>query len=209
MANWPAGLRGPRTGMARSRLHGGSGDPARPEVRRARRARTVRLHPDLVQLFTNWPANRSPRDKLVPLSMRTALRHIGDGIEWAGLVEESLGTGKRRAGAHSLRHSAARHWLMVGKVPAQRGQRVVGPCVCSGDAPDLPAYRGQRLRDGRRAVGFRLGGSFWSGCRRPASGLSFVDGWLGALKTEPTWFPAAELAHVGHDGTASVDYLLG
>ena len=36
----------------------------------------------------------------------------------------------------------------------------------------------KRLRDGRRAVGFRLGGSFWSGCRRPASGLSFVDGWL-------------------------------
>ena len=26
-------------------------------------------------------------------------------------------TGKRRPGAHSLRHSAARHWLMVGKVP--------------------------------------------------------------------------------------------
>ena len=49
--------------------------------------------------------------------MRTALRHIGDGIEWAGLDEESPGTGKRRAGAHSLRHSAARHWLMVGKVP--------------------------------------------------------------------------------------------
>ena len=49
--------------------------------------------------------------------MRTALRHIGDGIEWASLDEESPGTGKRRPGAHSLRHSAARHWLMVGKVP--------------------------------------------------------------------------------------------
>ena len=49
--------------------------------------------------------------------MRTVLRHIGDGIEWAGLDEESPGTGKRRAGAHSLRHSAAWYWLMVGKVP--------------------------------------------------------------------------------------------
>ena len=68
-------------------------------------------------LFTNWPANRAPRDKLVPLSMRTGLRHIGDGIELAGLDEESPGTGRRRAGAHSLRHSAARHWLMVGRVP--------------------------------------------------------------------------------------------
>ena len=77
----------------------------------------MRLHPDLVQLFTNWPANRSPRDKVVSLSMRRALRHIGDGIEWAGLDEETPGTGKRRAGAHSLRHSAARHWLVAGRVP--------------------------------------------------------------------------------------------
>ena len=96
-----------------------SGDPATLLVRKSksRRARTVRLHPDLVQLFTNWPASRSPQDKLVPLSMRTVLRHIGDGIEWAGPDEESPGTGKRRAGAHSLRHSAARHWLRVGNVP--------------------------------------------------------------------------------------------
>ena len=96
-----------------------TGDPATLLVRKSksRRARTVRLHADLVQLFANWPANRSPRDKLVPLSMRTALRHIGDGIEWAGLGEESPGTGQRRAGAHSLRHSAARHWLVAGGVP--------------------------------------------------------------------------------------------
>ena len=95
------------------------GDPATLLIRkcRRRRARTVRLHPDLVQLFTNWPANRSPRDKVVMLSMRTALRHIGDGIQWASLDEESPGTGQRRAGAHSLCHSAARHWLMAGKVP--------------------------------------------------------------------------------------------
>ena len=94
-------------------------DPATLLVRRSktRKVRTVRLHRELVQLFSNWPSNRSPRDKVVTLSMRTALRHIGDGIEWAGLDEESPGTGRRWAGAHSLRHSAARHWLMVGKVP--------------------------------------------------------------------------------------------
>ena len=95
------------------------GEPATLIVRRSksRRARTVRMHPEMVALFTNWPTNRTPRDKVVPLSMRTVLRHIGDGIEWAGLDDESPGTGKRRAGAHALRHSAARHWLMVGRVP--------------------------------------------------------------------------------------------
>ena len=79
--------------------------------------RTVPLHDEMVQLFTNWPVKHSPRDPVVALTMRTALRHIGDGIRWAGLDEESPGTGKRLAGAHSLRHSAARHWLMVGRVP--------------------------------------------------------------------------------------------
>ena len=88
-------------------------------VRRSKsgRARTVPLHGELVQLFTNWPVAHSPRDRVADLTMRTALRHIGDGIRWADLDEESPGTGKRLAGAHSLRHSAARHWLMIGRVP--------------------------------------------------------------------------------------------
>ena len=96
-----------------------SGDPATLLVRRSktRRARTVRLHPELVQLFTNWPANRTPRDKMVALSMRTVPRHIADAVVSSDLDQESPGTGKRLPGAHSLRHSAARHWLMVGKVP--------------------------------------------------------------------------------------------
>ena len=44
-----------------------TGDTATLLVRRSktRKARTVRLHPELVQLFTNWPANRSPRDRVV------------------------------------------------------------------------------------------------------------------------------------------------
>ena len=42
-----------------------SGDPATLLVRKSktRRARTVRLHPELVRLFTNWPANRAPRER--------------------------------------------------------------------------------------------------------------------------------------------------
>ena len=96
-----------------------SGEPATLIVRRSktRKPRTVRMHGELVQLFTNWPANRSPRDKVVSLAMRTVLRHIADAVVASGLAEESPGTGKRLPGAHSLRHSAARHWLMVGKVP--------------------------------------------------------------------------------------------
>ena len=65
-----------------------------------RKARTVRLHPELVPLFANWPAIRSPRDKVVPLAMRTVLLHIADGAAWADLDEETPGTGKRRPGAH-------------------------------------------------------------------------------------------------------------
>ena len=96
-----------------------AGEPATLLVRRSktRKARTVRLHPELVQLFTNWPANRTARDQVVPVAMRTVLRHIADAVVASGLDDESPGTGKRRPGAHSLRHSAARHWLMVGKVP--------------------------------------------------------------------------------------------
>ena len=84
---------------------------------RSGRARTVPLHGELVQLLANWPVKHSPRDRVVDLTMRTALRHISGGIRWAGLDDESPGTGKRLAGARSLRHSAARHWLMVGRVP--------------------------------------------------------------------------------------------
>ena len=73
------------------------GEPATLIVRRSktRRARTVRMHGELVQLFTNWPANRAPRDKVVDISMRTVLRHIGDAVVASGLEQESPGTGKR------------------------------------------------------------------------------------------------------------------
>ena len=54
------------------------------------------MHSELVQLVTNWPANWSPRDRLVGLSMRSTLRHIGDAVEASGLLQESLG---RESGA--------------------------------------------------------------------------------------------------------------
>ena len=38
-------------------------------------------------------------------------------IEHADLDQESPGTGRQRAGAHSLRHSAARHWLTTAGIP--------------------------------------------------------------------------------------------
>ena len=80
---WRTGLRISEALELECRDLGYLGDAATLLVRnpKSRRAGTVRLHADLVQLFTNWPANRSPQDKVVSPSMRTALRHIGDGIE--------------------------------------------------------------------------------------------------------------------------------
>ena len=147
-----------------------SGEPATLLVRKSKsgRPRTVRLHRELVQLFTNWPANRFPRDKVVALSMRTALRHIGESFGWAGLEVESPGTGQRRPGAHSLRHSAARHWLVSGGVPAERGLAVSGTCQCAGDAANLPADRGQWLWDGCCSV--ELGGDGGDGLMMASHG---------------------------------------
>ena len=88
-------------------------------VRRGKggRGRTVPLHPDLASLFANWPRSYGPRDLVVGLTRKTVLRHLRAGIEHAGLDEESPGTGRQRAGAHSLRHSAACHWLTTAGIP--------------------------------------------------------------------------------------------
>ena len=77
-------------------------------IRRGR-GRTVPLHPDLASLFANWPSSYGPRDFVVELTRKTVLRHLRSGIEQAGLDQESPGTGRQLAGAHILRHSAARH----------------------------------------------------------------------------------------------------
>ena len=67
-----------------------AGEPATLLVRKSktRRARTVRMHRDLVQLFSNWPANRSPRDKVVSSRCGrrcgTAPRGIGWCLDVAG-----------------------------------------------------------------------------------------------------------------------------
>ena len=82
-----------------------------------RPGRTVPRHPGLASLFANWPTSYGPRDLVVGLTRKTALRHLRAGIEHAGLDEESPGTGRQRAGAHSLRHSAARHWLTTAGIP--------------------------------------------------------------------------------------------
>ena len=84
---------------------------------KSKRAKTIPLHGELVSLFTDWPVAHGRRERIVDLTMRMALRHIGDAIRHLGLNLESPGTGKHLPGAHSLRHSAARHWLIVGNVP--------------------------------------------------------------------------------------------
>ena len=79
--------------------------------------RTVPLHRVLTQLIGNWPPRHGPRDRVLNLSHRTSIRNIRDGMEAAGLDDESAGMGVQKAGAHSLRHSAARHWLTTSRVP--------------------------------------------------------------------------------------------
>lgn len=81
------------------------------------RTRTIPLHDDLSALFQNWPTPHRPHDPIVGLPLRTALRHIRQGMEEAKLDAESPGMSLRLAGAHSLRHSAARHWLTTANVP--------------------------------------------------------------------------------------------
>ena len=63
------------------------------------------------------PTPYSPRDLVVGLTRKTVLRHLRAGIEHACLDQESPGTGRQLAGAHSLRHSAARHWLTTAGIP--------------------------------------------------------------------------------------------
>ena len=124
-------------------------------VRRGKggRGRTVPLHPDLASLFANWPASYGPRDLVVGLTRKTALRHLRAGIEHAGLDQESPGTG-RPAGwcpqpPAQCGPSLANH---CGD-PAERGVALAGACEPGGNAPHLPAHRGQHSLDGRRPVG--------------------------------------------------------
>ncbi len=130
------------------------------------RGRTVPLHPDLASLFANWPTSYGPRDLVVGLTWKTALRHLRAGIEHADLDQESPGTGRQRAGAHSLRHSAARHWLTTAGTPLNVVSQWLGHATPGGDAPHLPAHRGQHPLHGGRPVGSRFGLPLVSAQRR-------------------------------------------
>ena len=79
-----------------------------------RSGRLVPLHGELVEMLGDWWELHGVKDRLLNMSRRTALRHIREGIKAAGLDDESTGTGFQMAGAHSLRHSAAVHWLKSG-----------------------------------------------------------------------------------------------
>ena len=88
--------------------------------------REVPLHPQLVEIFRRWPGTRLVEGPVVGLPLSTASRHFREGFRRAGLDAESPGTGMRLAGAHSLRHSAALHWLYQGGVPVHVVSRWLG-----------------------------------------------------------------------------------
>jgi integrase len=78
------------------------------------KARMVPIHPDLAAALGLVPRGRL-EDRVFRFSVRTADRIIRTAIVESGLDQESTGTGKRRPSTHSLRHSAARHWLNSGR----------------------------------------------------------------------------------------------
>ena len=125
---WRAGLRISETLALEWRHVEYSGDNPSILIRSQKtgRERRVPLHSELVELFKGWPSEPSPEDPVVGLPMRTALRQIREGFRLAGLDSESPGTGRRLAGAHSLRHSAAQHWLTNGNVPLHVISRWLG-----------------------------------------------------------------------------------
>ena len=98
-------------------------DDSRPRVivRKGRGAkpRTVPAHRTLVDAFHSWP-QRKPGDLVShgrkgQLPPAAADRIIATAIRDAGLDEYATGTGQKRPGCHSLRHSCAQNWLPSGK----------------------------------------------------------------------------------------------
>ena len=75
------------------------------------KARLVLLHPELAEAL-RWQAKGRPNERLFPFSPDTALRAVQQGIERVGLTWNIDRV--RKPGVHSLRHSAARHWLANG-----------------------------------------------------------------------------------------------
>ena len=95
------------------------------------RGRTVPLHP---ALFANWSASYGPRDYVVGLTRKMALRHLRAGIEHAGLDEESPGTGLQRAGLTACAQCGP-SLADLREDPAERGLAVAGACDLGGRSP--------------------------------------------------------------------------
>ena len=97
-------------------LHGGSGDAAGPKVEDSQGAYCASASGAgaAVHELAGQPVAAGQGG--VAQHADGAAAHRG-GIESAGLGEESPGTGHRCAGAHSLRPSAARHWLTTAGIP--------------------------------------------------------------------------------------------
>ena len=91
-------------------------DPPMLVVKRGKggKGRMVPIHPELAAALGMMPRGRL-EDPVFGFSVRTADRIIRTAIEESGLDQESTGTVQRRPSTHSLRHSAARHWLNSGR----------------------------------------------------------------------------------------------
>ena len=88
--------------------------PPQLRVRRGKggKARLVPVHPELAAMLA--AVAMRPDRRLFDCSRRTAAYVAEAAIAKAGVEPWGLADGARKAGCHSLRHSAARHWLASG-----------------------------------------------------------------------------------------------
>lgn len=112
----------------------------------ARPGRAVPLHADLYEALERLKSARVREGPLFTVSTRTVMRQIRLGMERVGLDQESTGTGVQKAGAESLRHSAAVHWLSTG-VPVDVVSRWLGH-----SSPVVTRRVYQRLAESRRSM---------------------------------------------------------
>lgn len=125
LLQWRAGLRRTEAcSLARSDLFL-DGDPPTLKVRQGKgnKARIVPVHPELRQALAAYAWARPRQDTLLEVTDSQAWRWVKAAA--ADAVKRGLIPAGRRIATHTLRHSAARHWLANG-VPINVVSRWLG-----------------------------------------------------------------------------------
>lgn len=150
LLQWRAGLRvSEALALEAADLSLDGGKPTlRVRFGKGRRPRLVPVHPELRDALLNALAFGAPRKgRLLPASRFTAWRWVKTALRRAqelGIIAEG-----RKIGTHTLRHSAARHWLAHG-VPVNQVSAWLGhsnlKTTLDTYLPLLPDYLGSMER---------------------------------------------------------------